>query len=771
MSIPSDRPRSIAVGIASGVAVLVLQAIGVRLLPDVPAGTRAQALGVCVATLAMFLVALPVGAQARLRFGARAREEGPVGIIPWSSVAAMAVAVAFGGVLMLQIDAVAHVMTGGLGMGAGTVGRALAAVNQIAIAAAILGAIGATLGVNGTGRWYLAIPVGLAGLVALQIAGGLISVRVSYDPDIVNIAVVVASVVSLLLVGFLLAFVLKRLAFVELASVAILFGFVLFLTAATAGKDLLAASNIPKEQILVVMAVGPTVAALALMAVGASVGFLLTGGGSLDTRFSYEAGVARRYLGAHTSRKNLVVLTIALMFLPVVLVLAVPWALIKLASMVIGGKTSPSKNPVGIILIISVAGVALGVMALVVVLSVMSGFENDLKTKILGAHAHVIINKKGDDFTEYADVEATAASVRGVKNAAAFVLGEGMISSESGLSGTLVKGIDPGNPSAIAYLKKNMQSGRIEWLLDPSGIPVSGRPVTLTSTAPENGQPTLREPSFGGQGGFRPGKVLPGVIIGRELAKTLRVRVGQSLNVVSPTSEELGPTGPQPKLRRFRVAGVFFSGMYEFDSKFAYVHMTQAQRFFGMRNKATGVELRVEDIDDTTLISEELKRRIGGYPYAVKDWRMMNKELFSALLLEKLAMFIILTFIVLVASFNIVSTLVMIVLEKGREIAILKSMGASEASIMKIFVVQGLIVGVGGALLGLTIGVGICTFLDVFGLPLDPDVFYIDRLPVVMDSGEIALIGVAAVIITYLATIYPAMAAAQLRPVEGLRDD
>jgi lipoprotein-releasing system permease protein len=247
--------------------------------------------------------------------------------------------------------------------------------------------------------------------------------------------------------------------------------------------------------------------------------------------------------------------------------------------------------------------------------------------------------------------------------------------------------------------------------------------------------------------------------------------VGDTVKLVSPVSEEIGPTGPHPKLRRFRVAGIFFSGMYEYDAKFTYLNLREAQRFFGMRNKASGVEIKVDDVDDTSRIVEELKRKVGGYPYKVKDWREMNKELFSALLLEKLAMFIMLTFIVLVASFAIVATLIMIVLEKGKEIAILKSIGSSDASIMKIFIVRGLIVGASGALLGLLDGISICLFLKKFGLELDQKIFYIERLPVVMDWGEIAVIAAAAVMISYLATIYPAITAARLRPVEGLRDD
>ncbi|MEE2901848.1 MAG: ABC transporter permease, partial [Myxococcota bacterium] len=347
----------------------------------------------------------------------------------------------------------------------------------------------------------------------------------------------------------------------------------------------------------------------------------------------------------------------------------------------------------------------------------------------------------------------------------------GMISSDGGLSGVLVKGLDP-NSEANVDLRKNMERGSLDYLTRPEKIPSfrtfwPTRKDSTTSTATD----VPGEPVDSVVSERRRTKKLPGVVIGRELARTLRVDIGSVVSLVSPTSEEIGPTGPQPKLRRFKVAGIFFSGMYEYDSKFAYLSMKRAQRFLGLRKKASGVELRVREINDTGMVVETIKRKLGGYPYGVKDWREMNKELFSALLLEKLAMFIVLIFIVLVASFNIVSTLVMIVLERGREIAILKSMGASQSSIMKIFVVQGLIVGVGGAVLGLAVGITTCWLIENYGLKLDKDIFYIDQLPVVMDWLEITIIGVSAIIVTYLATIYPAMAAAALKPVEGLRGE
>jgi lipoprotein-releasing system permease protein len=343
-----------------------------------------------------------------------------------------------------------------------------------------------------------------------------------------------------------------------------------------------------------------------------------------------------------------------------------------------------------------------------------------------------------------------------------------------------VKGVDPADRQATAELRKNVVKGELDHLLDPSQIPgqssslfefppptqgTGGKPSGDAGSPFELAVPVMRDKPA------KPERVLPGIIIGRELARTLRAYVGDTVKLVSPMSEEIGPLGPTPKLRRFRVAGIFYSGMYEYDAKFTYINMKEGQRFFGERHRADGIEIKVTDVDETSRIVEELRRVLGGFPYTIKDWRFMNKELFSALLLEKLAMFIALAMIVMVASFLIVATLVMIVLQRGKEIAIMKSLGASDASIMKIFVVQGLIVGVGGAILGVVVGVMICLLLERYGVRLDEKVFYIEKLPVVMEWGEVSAIATAAVIISYLATIYPAMTAAQLRPVQGLRDD
>ena len=598
--------------------------------------------------------------------------------------------------------------------------------------------------------------------------------------------------VAALVTGFAVAWFRRRMSFVELVLIGLMTSYVLYLAVALGPASWTRASNLPEEQILLALTVFPLIVVTALLNVGGSLGFLLNGGGRYDPGFWVEVQIAMRYLSAQTVSivvgltglfTNLglagrvalaayqfeVVLGVALV---AIMLLANPLTFFLL-------RRYSRKLVVGLVTTIAIGSVCLGVMALIIVLSIMSGFEDDLKKKILGAHAHVVVNKKGDDFVEYRDVAKAVRGVRGVATASAFVLGDAMISTDVGLSGTLVKGVDVADPEGVADLRATITQGSLDHLLAPERIPGARprvqfqpavSPKAQTSTTGRKARPyELAVPAA--RVPVPNKRVLPGIIIGRELARTLRAYVGDTVKLVSPVSDEIGPMGPVPKLRRFRVAGIFYSGMYEYDAKFSYLDMTQAQRFFGVRNRATGVEIKVNDIDDTARVVDGIERRLGGRPYSVEDWRTMNKELFSALLLEKLAMFIALGMIVMVASFLIIAVLVMIVLQRKKEIAVLKSLGASDASIMKIFVLVGVILGTGGAMLGGAGGVAICLFLEHFGFALDERIFYIERLPVVMDWTEISVIIVAAVIISYLATIYPAMTAASHPPVEGLRDD
>jgi lipoprotein-releasing system permease protein len=240
------------------------------------------------------------------------------------------------------------------------------------------------------------------------------------------------------------------------------------------------------------------------------------------------------------------------------------------------------------------------------------------------------------------------------------------------------------------------------------------------------------------------------------------------VNVISPFGD-LGPAGPQPRSRPFRVAAVFYSGMYEYDAKFAYLELGEAQRFFGSGDSVTGLELRVQDVDAARAVMARIQAELGGYPYRTKDWGELNRNLFSALQMEKLVMAVILGFIVLVASFIIVATLIMLVLEKTREIAVLKSMGAGVPGVMKIFVAEGLVIGAVGTFFGLVLGLGTCLLVDKVGIPLDPEVYYISNLPVLVEPAQFALVALVSVALAFLATVYPATKAARLRPVDGLR--
>ncbi len=398
-----------------------------------------------------------------------------------------------------------------------------------------------------------------------------------------------------------------------------------------------------------------------------------------------------------------------------------------------------------IITIIAVMGIIIGVATMCVVLSVMSGFENDLKSRILGANAHLIVIKFGQNFNEYRDVISKVSKINGVKGAAPFVLSEGMISSDTNLSGVIIKGIIPEEAVKVMDIGKNIESGKLSNLDSPENVPLRYNSAMM-----------------GGKDN------LPGIIIGRELNKILHLNIGDVVTLFSPLGE-LSPFGPMPKSRKFKIVGIFYSGMYEFDQKFVYVHLKEAQKFFGLMENVTGVEITVDRIDETVAMGEEIKNKIGGYPYKVRNWMEMNRNLFSAIRLEKIVMFIILAFIVLVASFNIISTLIMVVIERAKEIAILKTMGVKDRSVVRIFITEGLIIGIFGTIFGEIAGYILCKLLSLYHFQLDPEVYYITTLPVLINPFEFISVAIAAILISFIATIYPAYQAAKLRPTEGLR--
>ena len=408
-----------------------------------------------------------------------------------------------------------------------------------------------------------------------------------------------------------------------------------------------------------------------------------------------------------------------------------------------------SQKFISLITFISMGGVALGVMALIVVIAVMTGFGQNLRDKILGTNSHIVVTQAmSNGMEDYENVLERVKAVPLVKEAAPFILKQVMLTYGQRSAGVVIRGVDPEREGEISDLQKNLTEGKLSYL----------------DNAPQSAAD------------YEAGIQRKGIILGVALATSLGTRVGDVLGIMSP-SVRMTPLGIIPKIKMVEVVGIFESKMYEYDANLAFISISSAQSLFSMNDRVTGIEIKVADIDAAGDIALAIKDTLG-YPYFARDWMQMNRNLFSALKVEKVTMFIILILIILVAAFNIISTLFMVVMDKAKDIAILKSMGASRRSVMQIFSMQGLIIGVCGTALGCIAGFTIVPNLNeivgfiewMFDFKAFPeDVYYLDALPSQIQWFDSFLIVIFSIVICFLASLYPAWRASRLDPVDGLR--
>ena len=389
---------------------------------------------------------------------------------------------------------------------------------------------------------------------------------------------------------------------------------------------------------------------------------------------------------------------------------------------------------------ISVAGIFLGVAALIIVLAVMNGFEIELRDKILGINSHIVLMEYTGGMENYERVMEELKSVDGVVASTPFIYGQAMLKNSGRVTGVVLRGMSIETYGNVINLGE-MRDGNIDNL------------------------------SSGGNK-----TDLPGVVIGKELAQNLGLLLFDTVEILVPMGIST-PMGIVPKIKKFSVVGIFDSGSYEYDSSLVFMSLKNCKKFLGMKDTVTGIEIKVDDIYGAGRIAKAIQNRLG-YPYWARSWMEMNKNLFSALKLEKRVMFIILSLIVIVAAFNIITTLIMTVMEKSRDIAILKSMGATARSIMKIFMIEGIIIGGIGIILGCIAGITVALNLEwisrsvenLFGFKILPEgVYYLNEVPSKINYGDVAVIVIAAMLICFLASIYPSWRASKLDPAEALR--
>lgn len=385
-----------------------------------------------------------------------------------------------------------------------------------------------------------------------------------------------------------------------------------------------------------------------------------------------------------------------------------------------------------VISLMSIIGVALGVAALVVVLGVYNGLTTDMRDKILGANAHgIVLSYIPDAFGKNPGLRDEILRTPGVTGATPFIYTEVMLSSGDGVKGLMLRGVDPRAAPGVLSMLKAIKKGSIN--------------------------------------GLETGDGTPGIIIGEELAKHIGLGMGSRVNLLSPSGEKT-TAGFQPRIRPFEVAGIFKTGMYEYDSSLAFVTLDAARELLGLDpGFLSGIEITVDDVYRADEITKELTDNIGN-PFYARSWMDMNANLFAALKLEKIGMFILLIMVVLIGSFSIVATLVMLVMEKTRDIAVMMSMGATRKMIRRIFMYQGTIIGFVGTMLGYALGLTVGYLLKRYQfIKLPENVYTLDHLPIIITVPDVLIIGGAAMLLCFLSTLYPARQASRLKPADALR--
>lgn len=388
---------------------------------------------------------------------------------------------------------------------------------------------------------------------------------------------------------------------------------------------------------------------------------------------------------------------------------------------------------ISLISLISVAGITVGVIALIVVLSVYSGFTNGLRDQILGINSHIIVQRLGGSIHNYNLLREQVLSVEGVTGATPYLYAQTLLSGSHGGNGVVLRGVDPATAKKVINLGEQMIQGSIDDLIQTESARI------------------------------------PNIILGKNLSNDLRAPVGSKVRLISP-SGPLTPMGVIPKVKTCRVIGIFESGMYEYDSTLAYMALADVQNFLGSGDIAHGIEVTVleKELNRANIVAERIVDKLGNGLIA-KDWMSMNRNLFAAFKLEKIGMFICMTLIILVAALNIISALIMVVMEKSKDIAILKSMGATSASIMKIFFLQGLVIAFSGTTLGVAGGLALCELLSRYQfIELPSNVYPMTTLPIEVLPMDVAIIAVSSIFITLTATLYPSWKASQVEPAEVL---